>query len=478
MSTRTFTRELDASSNCPSNVKCLRVDLCTDGDAHEWIASYSWKTNTTWIVDRETRNPKSSGTEEEQYELQDLLQQVADLARECGYSPPRSAVRLLSKADGGKGPKRNQAARARAPQQRHVVDNREEPALAAYAKLTAGDGFAPYDGTSTTQAASLLYSLYNDEEPDDPGLISNNPEYDMDMPNPGLPVDSQQHRARSSSCAPLPAAETMTAACTPTPVRPRAIPLRGAQRYVEATYALLEARCDRETAMENRRLQLEEDRLRFEKKRHEREVKLKELELQERQAEQEAKFRLMELELEQRRRELEALAGELIHRLVLGPVSCKLLKTLDMMIRGTVRQWLNLPLDVTLGFFYAPVPEGGLGMMCLRTVIPAMRLRRLNSLIFSDHYQCSVAASKDFLRRAIRQAEGLAVYKGDVIDSSAAARKYWTRDLHGSFDGRPLAPCSEAKGSTAWIGEGTTFLKGREYVDLIRFHIAAIPNLT
>ncbi|KAH7963690.1 hypothetical protein HPB52_022418 [Rhipicephalus sanguineus] len=23
------------------NVKCLRVDLCTDGDAHEWIASYS-----------------------------------------------------------------------------------------------------------------------------------------------------------------------------------------------------------------------------------------------------------------------------------------------------------------------------------------------------------------------------------------------------------------------------------------------------
>ncbi|KAH7976568.1 hypothetical protein HPB52_016231 [Rhipicephalus sanguineus] len=50
----------NASSNCRSNVKCLRVDLCTDGDAHEWIASYSRKTNTTWIVDRETRNPKRS----------------------------------------------------------------------------------------------------------------------------------------------------------------------------------------------------------------------------------------------------------------------------------------------------------------------------------------------------------------------------------------------------------------------------------
>ncbi|KAL1429756.1 hypothetical protein MTO96_015786 [Rhipicephalus appendiculatus] len=149
-----------------------------------------------------------------------------------------------------------------------------------------------------------------------------------------------------------------------------------------------------------------------------------------------------------------------------------------MMIRATLRRWLNLPMDVTLGFFYAPIPEGGLGVMCLRTVIPAMKLPRLNSLVFSDHYQCSVAASKDFVRKAVRQAESLAVCKGDVIGSTAAARKYWTRTLHVSFDGRPLTRCSMAQGSTAWNGAGTTFLKGREYVDLIRFHIAAIPNLT
>ncbi|KAH7986706.1 hypothetical protein HPB52_024791 [Rhipicephalus sanguineus] len=86
-----------------------------------------------------------------------------------------------------------------------------------------------------------------------------------------------------------------------------------AQRHAEATYALLKARCDCETAMENRRLQLEEDRLRFDMKRHEREVKLKELELQQRQAEHEAMFRLKELELEQRRQELEALTQERRH---------------------------------------------------------------------------------------------------------------------------------------------------------------------
>ncbi|KAH7948208.1 hypothetical protein HPB52_019400 [Rhipicephalus sanguineus] len=68
---------------------------------------------------------------------------VADLARKCSYSSPRSTMRLLDKADGGKRPKRNQAALAPAPQQRRVVDNRHERAVAAYAELTAGDGFAP-----------------------------------------------------------------------------------------------------------------------------------------------------------------------------------------------------------------------------------------------------------------------------------------------------------------------------------------------
>ncbi|KAL3176488.1 hypothetical protein MRX96_010284 [Rhipicephalus microplus] len=57
-------------------------------------------------------------------------------------------------------------------------------------------------------------------------------------------------------------------------------------------------------------------------------------------------------------------------------------------------------------------------------------------------------------------------------------RRFWTRILHQSYDDQPLFRSAEAKGSTAWIGEGTTFLKGKEYVDLVKFHIAAIPNFT
>ncbi|KAH8035849.1 hypothetical protein HPB51_010601 [Rhipicephalus microplus] len=42
---------------------------------------------------------KSSGTEEEQSELEDLLQQAADIARECGYAPPPSTARQLAERD-------------------------------------------------------------------------------------------------------------------------------------------------------------------------------------------------------------------------------------------------------------------------------------------------------------------------------------------------------------------------------------------
>ncbi|KAL3202422.1 hypothetical protein MRX96_053385 [Rhipicephalus microplus] len=164
------------------------------------------------IADRLSEVLGGSGTEEEQSELENLLQQAADIARECGYTPPPSTARQLAERDDiKKRATRNSVAR---PPAKRRVDNREEDALAAYAELTAGDGIEP-----------------------------------------------------------------------------------GPQRYAEATYALIEARCDRDTAMENRRLQLEEDRLRFKIKRHEEKMKLKEMELQQRQAEQETKFKLKELEL-------------------------------------------------------------------------------------------------------------------------------------------------------------------------------------
>nr|XP_037276375.1 uncharacterized protein LOC119169380 isoform X2 [Rhipicephalus microplus] len=132
-------------------------------------------------------------------------------------------------------------------------------------------------------AQTLLTSMYEPE----------NIEIHMDLP------DCELEDNRTASC---PAPDRITTAApsraqTPTS-SPSDVAAAGPQRYAEATYALIEARFDRDTAIENRHLQLEEDRLRFEIKHHEEKMKLKEMELQQRQVEQEAKFKLKELELE------------------------------------------------------------------------------------------------------------------------------------------------------------------------------------
>ncbi|KAH8026919.1 hypothetical protein HPB51_000150 [Rhipicephalus microplus] len=89
-----------------------------------------------------------------------------------------------------------------------------------------------------------------------------------------------------------------------------------------------------------------------------------------------------------------------------------------------------------------------------------------------------VVATKDFVRKALRQRQDITQFGEYIIGSAAAAHKYWTWNLHSSFDGRPLSQSPATPGSTGWLGEGTMFLKGSEFIDLVKFDIAAIPNLT
>lgn len=75
-----------------------------------------------------------------------------------------------------------------------------------------------------------------------------------------------------------------------------------------------------------------------------------------------------------------------------------------------------------------------------------------------------------------KQAENLTFFKGSGIGSSEQSRKYWAQEQHRSFDGTPLQQCKEAPGSTSGLGNGTSFLRSREFIDHVKFHIGAVPN--
>lgn len=164
-----------------------------------------------------------------------------------------------------------------------------------------------------------------------------------------------------------------------------------------------------------------------------------------------------------------------LHAWTLGILRYRLLKRFDIDIRKAVRKWLRLPHDTPVGFFHAPLDEGGLGISELYTTVPALRLRRLknlaesNSTIFQALYQLSIVTTQvDQLEKLLfRVAPG-----GD----GRLLRKHWATKLHASVDGRHLKDTCKASASYHWVDKGAHVMSGADYVHMIHTKIGALPT--
>ena len=73
----------------------------------------------------------------------------------------------------------------------------------------------------------------------------------------------------------------------------------------------------------------------------------------------------------------------MFHQLVFAGSTNKLLKFLDVKIRGAVKQWLKLPKDAPDAFIHAAIDERGLGALNPRYMIPVMTKARLEKFVTS-----------------------------------------------------------------------------------------------
>ncbi|KAG0418941.1 hypothetical protein HPB47_004484 [Ixodes persulcatus] len=147
------------------------------------------------------------------------------------------------------------------------------------------------------------------------------------------------------------------------------------------------------------------------------------------------------------------LLPRLHHRLVLGLWGVGALSKLDRMTRAAIRKWRALPHDTPMGYFHAPVSEGGLGVTSLRTAIPGMTLARIKGLRFSDHPGCEAALQCRMLTDQVRRARQAANLDGVSLTTKADVHKYWADKLHVSYD-------------------------GRHYVNVIKLRVNALPTLS
>ncbi|CAL7932908.1 unnamed protein product [Xylocopa violacea] len=164
----------------------------------------------------------------------------------------------------------------------------------------------------------------------------------------------------------------------------------------------------------------------------------------------------------------------LYHLLSLGNINLGVLVKIDRVIRSVARKWLHLPKDTPNGYFHATIQDGGLGLPSFRWTAPLHRLSRLKKLPLSS--QAASGASGFFLQEEIQKASRRLNDHGIAYDTKYKVNNRWAEILYRSVDGSALKHSRSIKTQHDWIGDGSRFLSGKDYVNSCRARINALPT--
>lgn len=160
----------------------------------------------------------------------------------------------------------------------------------------------------------------------------------------------------------------------------------------------------------------------------------------------------------------------LYHLLTLGNTTLSKLKKIDTMVRGAVRKWLGLPNDVPNAYFHANVKDGGLSIPSMRWLMPLRRRERLQKLMKDNEPATS------YLSQEINKAKRRLLEGRDDLDSVAKLEQRWAKILHSSNDGKALKESRKVPQQHQWITDGSRFLSGRDFVNMTKLRINAMPS--
>lgn len=164
----------------------------------------------------------------------------------------------------------------------------------------------------------------------------------------------------------------------------------------------------------------------------------------------------------------------LYHKLELGDVCLSIMRKCDKMMRAEIRRWLNLPADTPNAYFHATIRDGGLGISSLRWNVPLRRLGRLRKLPLAE--EGAAQAPGAFLQKEIAKCEDRLRDQDQIITSQAGINVRWAQLLYNKVDGMGLRGSAEVPQQHTWIGEGTRFLTGRDYLQSCKLRINALPT--
>ena len=161
----------------------------------------------------------------------------------------------------------------------------------------------------------------------------------------------------------------------------------------------------------------------------------------------------------------------LYHLLTFSKIYMSVLKKLDKVTRASIKRWLNLPHDTPTAYFHADVGDGGLGIPSLRWTIPLLRLNRIRNM---PEYHPD-ARPHSLLVAETKQAS-LRLRDGDQqINTKEELSKRWAAVLYKCTDGKALAESAKVAGQNRWIQDGNLFVNGRDFINMVKLRINALP---
>lgn len=163
----------------------------------------------------------------------------------------------------------------------------------------------------------------------------------------------------------------------------------------------------------------------------------------------------------------------LYHQLTLGETSVSVLRKVDKVSRAAVRQWMCLPHDTPNAYFHAEIKDGGLSVPSVRWLMPLRRLERLRNLELHEEREQSLATV--FLAREIERSRGRLRDRDVGLETAKLVSERWAKLLHTSTDGMALKRSRDVPAQHRWVGDGTRLVSGRDYINMTRLRINALP---
>ncbi|VDP95231.1 unnamed protein product [Trichobilharzia regenti] len=145
------------------------------------------------------------------------------------------------------------------------------------------------------------------------------------------------------------------------------------------------------------------------------------------------------------------LIPRLLYSLTLSITHKNTLKTMDKLIRATVRRWPHLSKDTLTAFFHADIKKGGLEVMNLSTTIPSHRRKRIEALLNKRNPLIRSIASSATFRPFLRICNLPIQAHRQMVTSAEEAHESWAKQLHSSADGYGLTESTTCPESHKWL---------------------------